>query len=261
MTGAAGWDSRQYLKFERERTLPSRDLVGRIDLAAPRRVVDLGCGPGNSTAVLRQRWPDADIVGVDSSAEMLDSARKSYPSIRWVQGDLKEWAPDGPCDLVFSNAALHWVPDHRGVLPRFWSWVAAGGALAFQVPARQSPPPAWLRALNAVCQRAPWRELLRDDEPPSPVLSLGEYYALLAPASRSVDLWETEYYHVFAGPEAIVEWVRGTALRSLLHRLGSDGRREEFLSEYAREVGLSYPRAPDGRVLFPFLRRFVIAYR
>ncbi len=232
------WDAAQYRKFEAERLRPCRDLVGRIELEHPTRLVDLGCGPGTSARVLRERWPDADVEGVDSSTEMLAVARAEEPRGRWTLADLRTWNPDGPVDLLFANASLQWVPDPRALIPKLWRNVAPGGAFAFQVPFRGSPPPAWLRALEAA-----------------------DYYDLLAPVARAVDLWDTEYVHVLPGPESVVEWTKGTGLRPLLERLGSDEARRTFLEAYAERVAAAFPRRPDRRHLFPFRRRFVIAYR
>ena len=255
------WDSARYLRFEAERTLPCRDLIRRLELDAPRRVVDLGCGPGTSTAVLAARWPDARLVGVDHSREMLRRARASPLGIEWVEADLAEWTPEAPFDLVFSNAALHWLPGHRTLLPRLWNWVAPGGALAFQVPARSNPSPAWRRAVASVARRSPWSAHSWDDPAEANVLGLDAYYDLLSPSARRLDLWDTEYDHVLDGPEAVVDWIRGTALRPGLAQLPGEAERARFLGELTREIAGLYPRRPDGKVLFPFLRRFVVAYR
>lgn len=260
-TPAASWDSQQYLRFEEERTQPCRDLVGRISSRAPAGIVDLGCGPGNSTAVLAQRWPGSRLLGVDSSPEMLERARAGPVPAEWVLADLTEWQPRGPVDLVFSNAALQWIPGHPALIRRLWSWVAPGGAMAFQVPARGSPPPDWIRALDSLRRRPRWRGRVGGDPTESSVLPPGEYYDLLAPDARRVDVWETEYHHVLDDPEAVVEWLRGTVLRPTLARLSDEGERAQFLSALTEEVARAYRRRIDGKVLFPFLRRFVVAYR
>lgn len=256
----ADWDADLYRRFEAERTLPCRDLVHRIDLAAPARIVDLGCGPGNSTAVLRERWPSAGVTGVDSSPEMLRKARASWTSGLWIEADLTRWDPREPFDLVFSNAALQWLPDHPRAVRRIWAWVAPGGALAFQVPARPSPPAGWLRALAAVGARPPWNGQFPADPIEGNVLPLSGYFDLLAPEARRVELWDTEYDHILPGPDAIVEWTKGTGLRPWLDRLSEGSERDHFLAEYARAVAQEYPTRDHGAVVFPFLRRFVIAF-
>ncbi len=257
----APWDSQQYLRFETERTRPCRDLVARIDLDAPEPIVDLGCGPGTSTAVLAARWPRSQLTGVDSSPEMLERARAGPIRAKWISTDLRDWSPDRRFGLVFSNAALHWLPDHRSAIPRCFAWVATGGALAFQVPARPAPPPPWVRALDTVRKRPAWVDVTGGLEPESNVLSLEQYYDLLSPEASRLDLWDTEYHHVLGGPEEVVEWIRATALRPWLARLLDDAARAHFLSDLTAEVARRYPRRPDGRVIFPFLRRFVVAYR
>jgi len=146
------WSATQYLKFNDERTQPSRDLAARIGIPSPARVIDLGCGPGNSTEVLAHRWPEAAITGLDNSARMIESARAAHPLHRWVEGDIARWAADSDgeaFDVVFSNAALHWLPDHESLLPRLMRRVAPGGALAFQMPAHDAPPHTLMRRMAA----------------------------------------------------------------------------------------------------------------
>ncbi|MGI0071806.1 MAG: methyltransferase domain-containing protein [Thermoplasmata archaeon] len=186
-----GWDTQRYLQFAEERTQPCRDLVSRIDLARPRRIVDLGCGPGTSTSVLLGRWPAAEVVGVDSSAEMLSVARRLPLAVRWVEEDVRRWSGEAAYDLVFSNAALQWVPDHPHELLRLWERVAPGGALAFQVPARAEPPPGWIRALADVRRRPRWHATFGEGESDHSILSLEGYYDVIAPRAQRIDLWET----------------------------------------------------------------------
>ncbi|MGN6544524.1 MAG: methyltransferase domain-containing protein, partial [Aureliella sp.] len=187
------WDSKHYLKFEDERTRPASDLVARIALERPRAIVDLGCGPGNSTAVLRARWPDADITGLDNSSDMLDAARKAHPETKWMLGDAAKWSSSTPIDLVFSNAALQWVSDHRTLMPHLLLQVAADGALAFQIPSATfaavrthihelSKEPAWKQRMTRA------RAALTMEEP-------GFYYDCLVPHASRLDIWETEYHH------------------------------------------------------------------
>jgi trans-aconitate 2-methyltransferase len=250
------WDSAQYLKFEAERTRPCRDLITAIPLQAPARIVDLGCGPGNSTAALAARWPGAAITGVDSSPAMLDQARADHPQITWAHGDIATWTAGTPCDLVFSNAALQWVPDHATVYPHLLSQVAPGGALAIQVPANiDAAAHSLMRELAA----SPfWKHYF-----PEPVREWHAhpaeyYYDLLAPLTPHVDLWYTDYQHILDGPAAIAEWYRGTGLRPFLAALPEDAR-EGFIAEYTDRLSVAFPLRPDGRVIFPFRRLFLIA--
>jgi len=252
------WDPRHYLQFERERTLPVRDLVSRIELQSPSTIVDLGCGPGNSTAVLAKRWPDASIIGVDSSAEMLTQARESSVRAKWILADIREWQPDNSVDLVFSNAALQWVSLHEIEIPRLFNLVAKHGALAFQIPTHTD---LWFEVLEKIVMSPVWRDKFLKGTSEFYSYELGFYYDLLSGQSKRLDLWETRYFHVLSSPEAIVEWTQGTALRPLFDRLSDSSLRETFVKQYTEEIASSYPRQPDGNVLFPFLRRFVIAYR
>ncbi len=253
------WDADQYLKFAGERTQPVRDLVHRIRLDRPRRIADMGCGPGNSTDVLRRRWPESQLVGVDSSPEMLRKARQSFPGGVWLQGDAATWKPAEPLDLVFSNAMLQWLPEHDRVGRHLLGLLAPGGALAVQVPAHYDSP--LHREILEVSQEPRWRERLGEarraltNHPP------GFYYDLFAPAVAHLDLWETTYYHVMPGPEAIIEWFRGTGLRPYLEALRSDEERRTFEQRLLVRYTESYPRRANGNVLFPFRRLFFIAYR
>jgi trans-aconitate 2-methyltransferase len=253
------WDARQYLRFADERTRPARELLARVEVAAPRTVVDLGCGPGNSTALLRNHWPDADVLGVDRSPDMLAAAAGDFPAGQWQQADIAGWAPPAPVDVLFSNAALQWVPDHARLVPRLLSFVAPGGALAVQVPAHLDSPVH--RAIIAVADDPAWRNRLPAARAAIRVESPGDYYDLLQPLARRVDLWVTEYQHVLDGPEAILDWMRGTGLRPFLQALADAMERARFEELLLAEIAKGYPRQRDGRVLFPFRRLFFVAYR
>ena len=179
------WDAGQYLRFADERTRPALDLLARLDLAAPRRVVDLGCGPGNSTALLRERWPEAAITGLDSSADMLETACRDHPGIAFVAGDISSWSPRAPCDLVFSNAALQWVGDHERLLPRLFEAVAPGGALAVQMPRNHDF--ATHRLMRQAAAEGPWRDRLAGARDPSPVQPPPETRAVQAQESAALN--------------------------------------------------------------------------
>ncbi|MGA9838832.1 MAG: methyltransferase domain-containing protein [Thermoplasmata archaeon] len=253
------WDPQQYRRFEQERALPCRDLIGRIGGLSPLRIVDLGCGTGTSTRLLRERWPAAQILGVDSSPEMIAEARSSGVVAEWSLADIRTWSPDRPVDLVFSNAALQWVGAHDRIFPRLLEHVATGGALAVQMPFNWESPA--YRCLRGVVESPTWssrwgRDLVTiHDFPPA------FYYDLLSSACRQVDLWETEYIHVLPDPDAIVEWMKGTGMRPYLDSLGSESGRTAFLREISSGVAASYPPQSDGRVLFAFRRLFLVAYR
>jgi trans-aconitate 2-methyltransferase len=253
------WNSAQYLKFAAERTQPAVDLTARVRVEAPGQVMDLGCGPGNSTAVLAQRWPEAELTGLDSSAAMIAAAKQDQPAGKWVEGDMATWTAERPYDVVFSNAALQWGPEHGRVLPHLMGQVAAGGALAVQVPANiDAPAHRLMRELGA----APaWREYFKQSVREWHVEEPEFYYDTLAPHAERVDLWVTEYVHVLAGPEAVVEWYRGTGLRPWLDALPDAATRARFEADYLAVISGAYPRRTDGRVLFPFRRLFMVAYR
>jgi trans-aconitate 2-methyltransferase len=251
------WNASQYLRFADERTRPCRDLIGRIALEQPRRIVDLGCGPGNSTEALIQRWPEAEFTGLDSSPEMIAAARKAQPDRHWVQGDIATWTADEPVDLVFSNAALQWVSDHGWVYPRLIKQVALGGALAVQVPANIHAPAHQL--MRELASSKVWQNHFPKRVREWFVHEPSFYYDSLAPQAKRIDLWTTEYQHVMESAKAIVEWYKGTGLRPFLDLL-SPADQERFLVEYEALLKAAYPRRADGRVLFPFLRMFLIAY-
>ena len=246
------WNADQYLKFADERTQPCRDLVARIRVVNVRSVIDLGCGPGNSTAVLAERWPDAGITGLDSSASMIDVARREQPAHRWIARDISEWAANETerFDIVFSNAALHWLPDHATLYPRLLARVRAGGALAVQIPADfDALPHRLMREL------APAGVQVKEWHSHEPAF----YYDVLSPHAARVDVWQIEYQHVMPNADAIVEWYKGTGMRPFLEALETDAAREEFITEYSSRIRAAYPSRPDGKVLFPFRRLFVIA--
>lgn len=253
------WNPELYLRFDAERTRPAVDLVGRIDVVAPRRVVDLGCGPGNSTAVVRSRWPDAEIVAVDSDAEMIEVATQSDATVEWVQANVAEWRPGGKFDVVFSNAMLQWLPDHASAVPRLFQALAAGGALAFQTPVRHNSP--LHRSLQEVAGDARWRDVVADAAKALVSHDPEFYYDLLSPMASRVDLWTTEYCHVLDGPEAILAWIRSTRLRPFLSALVDDAERSRFEALLLQRLEAAYPRRVDGRVLFRFRRLFCVAYR
>jgi len=253
------WSAAQYLRFADERTRPCRDLAAAIALPAPRRVFDLGCGPGNSTAVLATRWPDAEITGLDSSEAMIAAARRDAPLRTWIVGDIASWTAGEPVDLVFSNAALQWVPGHDTVYPHLLSQLAPSGALAAQVPCNMGAPAH--EAMREVAARPAWRRHFPGAVREWHVHPSAFYYDTLAPLAARLDIWETEYLHVLPDAAAIVEWYKGSGLRPFLDALPDEADRHRFLAGYLEAVTAAYPAQGDGRVLFPFRRLFVIAYR
>jgi trans-aconitate 2-methyltransferase len=254
------WDPDQYQHFGDERSRPFFDLLGRVGARAPGAVADLGCGPGSLTATLAARWPEAEILGIDSSAEMIEAARALPPStgrLRFALGDVRDWKPEGRVDVIVSNAVLQWVPDHLTVLRRWAGFLAEGGWLAFQVPGNfDQPSHAALRELAASDR---WRDLLAEVELNRQAADPGTYVDLLARAGFEVDAWETTYLHVLHGDNPVLDWYQGTGLRPVMAALPL-GQTAEFLADYGARMAQAYPAAPYGTV-FPFRRVFVVAVR
>ncbi len=250
------WDHAQYLKFGDERTRAARELLARVPLARPSRVIDLGCGPGNSTALLRERWPAAHVVGVDNSREMLAKAREADPNVEWIEADAASFEPEPAAELLFANAVFQWLPEHAALFPKLLSRVPPGGALAVQMPHNSDEPSH--RAMRETYARV--RPGAADPRAGGRVENAAFYYDLLAPSARSVDIWQTTYEHVLEDAAAIVEWVKGTGLRPYLEAL-EPARRAQFLEEYTRAIDQAYPARRDGRRLFSFPRLFIVAVR
>ena len=249
------WDPDRYLTYADERGRPFVELMARVGAEAPASVVDLGCGPGNLTSLLRERWPDADISGLDSSPEMIEQARSAEPSITFEVADLRGWAAAGdPVDVLVSNATLQWVPDHLDLLPSLVGRVRPGGWLALQVPGNFEEPSHTIR--RDLAAEAPYAEHTRDVAVPSshdPVV----YLEALAGLGCTVDAWETTYLHVLTGPDPVFAWVSGTGARPTLQALPDD-LRPAFEDEFRRRLRAAYPER-DGRVVLPFRRVFAVA--
>lgn len=250
------WDPAQYLKFADHRLRPAVDLLNRIDVADPGEVCDLGAGAGNVTRLLKARWPVARITGVDSSREMLAKAAAAAPEIAWQHADLATWRPERPPDVIYSNAALHWLGDHERVFPSLLSVLAPGGTLAVQMP-RNFLAPSHTSMADAA-RSGPWRARLEPLLRPVPVSEPAFYYDVLAPRAGALDIWETEYLQVLEGEDPVKEWTKGTWLKPLLEAL-EEPERSRFEAAYALLVARAYPRRPDGRTLLPFRRLFIVA--
>jgi trans-aconitate 2-methyltransferase len=249
------WDPQQYLKFAQPRLRPAIDLLNRIDLIAPKRVYDLGCGTGNITQLIAQRWPGAKITGVDDSAQMLAQAAREISDIEWVQQGLAQWRPSQPADLIFSNAALHWLPSHETLFPALVESLNPAGVLAVQMPRNFLAPSHTL--IHETVRNGPWHAKLDHLIAPPPVAEPHFYYSLLSTRASSIDLWETEYLHVLEGKDAVKEWTKGTWLKRFLDAL-DEPERSDFEADYARRVGAAYPLLANGQTLFPFRRLFLL---
>lgn len=247
------WDDAQYLKFADARTRPAAELLARVPVAAPARVVDLGCGPGNSTSLLAERWPAAEIIGVDNSEEMLARARQTLPKLRFVLSDLQTFRLDEPASVLFANASLHWVSGHAQLLPVLLDRLAPGGSLAVQMPDNyQEPSHRLMREL--ILHHVSDLSAVHTHPP---IERPEFYYDLLAPRAQHIDIWQTRYEQVLPDAAAIVEWVKGTGLRPYLEALNPE-QRSVFERDYEREIARAYPARTDGRRLFSFPRLFIV---
>lgn len=248
------WNPSVYLQFADQRSRPFFDLVSRIDAASPRTVVDLGCGPGQLTASLAERWPSATVTGLDSSPEMIEQAQ-AYASERvtFAVRDLRDWQPEAPVDVIISNATLQWIPEHRTLLPTLIDNLADGGWLAFQVPGNfDQPSHVLLYELARDPRFARWTEgtELR------PVVGAADYLDELAGLGHQLDAWETTYLHVLEGPDPVFRWISGTGARPVLQSL-PEPQRTAFVAEYQALLREAYPARPHGTAL-PFRRIFIV---
>lgn len=252
------WNPSQYLRFADERGRPFVDLVSRIDTEAS-SVVDLGCGPGQLTPVLRARFPEAKILGVDSSVEMIERAEAegTDPEARYETADVAGWDPEGPVDVIASNALFQWVPDSFGVIKRLASHVRSGGAFAIQTPHNFDAPSH--RLLHAISSAGPFAEHTRGLHDDRGTEGAADYLALFAGLGWSVDAWETTYQHVLPGVDPVFDWVSGTGARPILQALPAD-LRARFVVEYKASLREAYPQRGFGTVL-PFARVFCVAVK
>ncbi|MGH8220105.1 MAG: trans-aconitate 2-methyltransferase [Steroidobacteraceae bacterium] len=251
------WSPATYLKFEDERNRPASDLLARVRSDRMRKIVDVGCGPGNSTDLLARRFPEAQIVGLDNSPAMLQAARGRLPKVRFDSADAAHWTPEPDVDLVFGNATFHWIARHLEQLTRIFSALSPGATLAVQMPDNTEEPTH--RAMREVSLARTWSASLmgavREPLPPVRV-----YYEALSPAAQRLDIWRTTYHHVLPNAAAIVEFVRATGLRRFLDPL-RESERPEFLALYTEQVAAAYPPLAGGRVMLAFPRLFIIAER
>lgn len=258
--GKNPWDPRQYSRFEAERDGSALDLLVRLpgDLE-PREIWDLGCGAGQHAALLKRRHPGAAVHGLDSSPEMLARARSLNADVDWREGDIAGWTAGVPADLILANASLHWLPDHPALLRRLAGALAPEGVLAVQMPMAHETRHHTL--MRAVAAEGPWAEAPEGAATIAPLLPPEAYYDILAETCGGIDIWSTTYLHALTGPEAVLEWMKGTALRPMLAALDEPAMRQAFLSALGARLCEAFPPRPDRVTLLPFPRLFLIVRR
>jgi trans-aconitate 2-methyltransferase len=248
--------------FADHRLRPALELLDRVSLKSPKLIYDLGCGTGNVTRIMAERWPEATVYGLDNSPEMLEKAASEPGPVQWIEADLRNWSPAEPPDLIYSNATLHWVEGHRDLFPRLAGFLTAGGCLAVQMPLSWGAPSHRLMR-ETLTRGGPdgnplGTEELRQSVARDWVEDATVYYDLLTDHARRLDIWETEYLQILEGDDPVLEWMKGSGLRPVLNGL-DDGERAHFLAEFARRLRVAYPARADGRTLYPFRRLFIVA--
>ncbi|MBF0620227.1 MAG: methyltransferase domain-containing protein [Candidatus Omnitrophica bacterium] len=253
------WNPHQYLKFEQERTQPAIDLVARIEVETSSKIIDIGCGPGNSTNVLLGRWPGASIVGIDKSQTMIERAKQDYPKQDWRLLDMRELDIPERYDVVFSNAAIQWVPDQSQLLGTLVGLLADNGCLAVQIPSYQKMLLA--NVIERVALRKPW-DTLTDGLNHMPTFhDPGFFYDVLTSQVQEITMWETDYIHIMDSQIDIFEMIKSTGLKPFLDTIHDETDKKRFEAEVLTEIKIAYPAQPNGKVLFPFKRLFFIAYK
>lgn len=252
------WNPAQYLRYGNERLRPALDLLAKVQIDNPGVVYDLGCGTGTITALLKERWPAAHVTGVDSSESMLERTQELGGDVEWQHSDLNTWTPGEPPDLLYSNAALHWLDDHETLFPKLLGYLKPGGVLAVQIPNNFGEPSH--TSISAAVREGHWEERLAPYQREHPVSEPAFYYDLLSANAAALDMWETTYMHILEGENPVVEWTKGTMVPPLLAQL-DEAEGAAFMADYQRRVAAAYPHRPDGKTVFPFRRLFMIAVK
>jgi trans-aconitate 2-methyltransferase len=256
------WNPSQYLKFSDHRIRPALELLERVNVDSPRLIYDLGCGSGNITKIISNRWHSATIFGLDNSDEMLAKASTEKSKIQWIKNSIENWSPDELADLIYSNSTLHWINRHEELFPKLLSSLKQGGCLAIQMPLSWEMPSHRLMRETLSNGGKDFRPIgtkeLRDSISLNWVKSTSWYYDIISKYTTHIDMWETEYLQVLVGDDPVLEWVKGTGLRPILNTL-EDKDREIFLFEYRKRLRKAYPTSANGCTLFPFKRLFMVA--
>jgi trans-aconitate 2-methyltransferase len=253
------WNPQLYRQFESERRRPARELLERIPHADIRFAIDLGCGPGNSTELLAQAWPDAEITGIDSSEAMLQQARERLPSCRFLQADIRTWQAEQPQQVIYANASLQWLTEHRTLLPHLVNQLAVGGVIAIQMPDNLEEPSH--RLMREVAASEKWQTLISPQTADRKrLLTTDQYYDLLSDAGCQVDIWRTTYYYPMTDTQGIITWLRATGLRPFLAAL-DETQQSAFLYDYHHALIPAYPTRSNGQVLLAFPRLFMVAVK
>ncbi|MDR2491032.1 MAG: methyltransferase domain-containing protein [Spirochaetaceae bacterium] len=254
------WNPNKYLEFKNERTQPAIDLAARINLNNPKNIIDVGCGPGNSTQILAKRWPNSSITGLDSSKTMISKAKEDYPNQIWIHDNAENITDDKKYTLVFSNAAIQWMDNHELLIPKLWNVVENSGVLAVQIPAFNNMPIN--TATTNIINKNKWKKYTKNKN--TSLLNYHElyyYYEILNNYTNEIVLWKTHYFHILPTLNGIIDFVRTTALKPYLENLPNEEKRQELENEILEECKEYYKIQTDGKVLFPFDRIFFIAYK
>ncbi len=260
MNQQSDWNPDQYLQFRNERTQPSIDLVRRINFpGSPEKIIDIGCGPGNSTQVLLQRWPDAICTGIDNSPAMIEKAKKDFPGQEWILSDALHFESDHPFDILFSNAAIQWIPNHKKLFDKLTDMLSKNGVIAIQIPKFQDMVLGQI--LQSVSGKKRWKKKTEGCSELFTYHDFTYYYDLLADQTKQIDMWETDYMHVMPSHAAIIEWSRSTGLKPYLDRMADEKEKKDFEEDLLTEIKKQYPKQKNSHVLFPFKRLFFIGYK
>jgi trans-aconitate 2-methyltransferase len=253
------WNPDWYMQFSSERTQPSIDLTSRINQIEPESIIDIGCGPGNSTQVLANRWPKSKITGLDSSTAMIRKAKQDYPDQEWIVADALTYKPEIKYDIIFSNAAIQWIPDHEKLLTKFYEILTDNGIIAFQIPLFWDMPLG--KIINNTAKDDRWKTKTESVSNLFTIHDYSFYYDQLSKLFNSIEIWETSYMHILNSHAAILEMMRSTGLKPYLERLDNDSEKRKFEQEVLKEIQSAYPIQKDGKVILPFKRLFFIGYK